>query len=115
MSRLLTPRQAEWASHVRAWLASGEEREAFAVHEGVSAKQLGWWRWKLGEMGVSLDAGGDDDEVTPPAFIELSAAASATIELLMPSGVVVRVPDGFDEDVLARTLAVLQRQGVQRC
>jgi hypothetical protein len=113
MSRSLTPRQSEWAAHVRSWLASGEERETFAEREGVSAKQLGWWRWKLGEMGVAFDNADDDAAAAAPAFIELSATESVTIELVMPSGIVVRVPADFDDDALARMLAVLERG--QRC
>jgi hypothetical protein len=95
---------------VRAWLASGEERETFAEREGVSSKQLGWWRWKLGEMGVGLSS----DDVDPtPSFVELTLPTSSTIELVMPRGVVVRVPSDFDDDVLARMLSVLERG--QRC
>jgi hypothetical protein len=45
--------------------------------------------------------------------VELTLPTSSTIELVMPRGVVVRVPSDFDDDVLARMLSVLERG--QRC
>lgn len=48
-------------------------------------------------------AGGDD---TPPSFVEIQghAVESASFELVVPGGVVVRVPVHFDESELSRLL-----------
>ena len=39
--------KAEWTERVKRWGTSGLGREELAEGEGINAKRLTWWRWKL--------------------------------------------------------------------
>jgi hypothetical protein len=38
----------QWVERVRQWGRSGLDAETFAKREGVCARTLIWWRWRLG-------------------------------------------------------------------
>lgn len=42
-----------WARRVRRWEKSGLGASDFAALEGVNAKTLSYWKWKLGASGVA--------------------------------------------------------------
>ena len=78
---------------------SGLSVREFAEAEGLEAQRIYRWRSVLGEKGT-------------PAFVEVRRSAVATpIEVVLRTGHVVRVPDGFSEDTLRRMLAVLSADG----
>jgi hypothetical protein len=39
--------RAEWIERVRRCEQSGLDPAKFARREGIKAKQLSWWRWRL--------------------------------------------------------------------
>jgi hypothetical protein len=45
-----------------------------------------------------------------PAFVEVKSTSSTPIEVVLRSGHVVRVRDGFDQGTLARLVTVLEGQ-----
>ena len=45
--------KAEWTERVKRWGKSGLGREEFAEGEGIDAKRLTWWRWKLRTEAVA--------------------------------------------------------------
>jgi hypothetical protein len=47
---------------------------------------------------------------TTPTFVEIKSIATVAIEVLLRSGHVLRVPDGFGEDALRRLVAVLDER-----
>ncbi|HEY4178765.1 MAG TPA: transposase [Kofleriaceae bacterium] len=78
---------------------SGRPVGVFAAEHGLDPQRLHAWRRRL--------AGGE-----PTTFRELivrSPPAAASFEVVLASGVVVRVPSSFDGDALARLLDVLAR------
>ena len=77
--------------------ASGLTVRDFAAEHGVDAQRLYHWRGRLrGQQ---------------PAFVEVARpAATSPIEVVLGSGHVLRVPDGFGEDTLRRIVAVLDEQ-----
>jgi transposase-like protein len=68
------------------WRRSGDTIAAFARTHGVSAPRLYWWRRRLSATAVAAD---------PSPEIRLAPAtilsAAATVEVRLPSGVVVEV------------------------
>jgi transposase-like protein len=84
--------------------ASGLSLREFAAREGVDSQRLYRWRAQLRSAG----------HLTSPAFVEIKASAAvATIEVVLRSGHVVRVRDGFGEDTLRRLVAVLDEPDSQ--
>jgi transposase-like protein len=76
---------------------SGRPVSVFAAEHGLDPQRLYAWRRRL--------AGGE-----PTTFRELivrSPPAAAVFEVVLASGVVVRVPSAFDAEALARLLDAL--------
>jgi transposase-like protein len=75
--------------------ASGQSVREFAEREGVDRQRLYRWRAQLGAT-------------TAPTFVEIARAGSgATIEVVLRSGRVLRVADGFSEETLRRVVEIL--------
>jgi hypothetical protein len=84
--------------------SSGLSAGEFAARTGVEAQRLHRWRRALGGAGAGT-----------PAFVEITPVAGATcIEVVLRSGHVLRVRDGFGEEALRRLVAVLEGPGT-RC
>jgi transposase len=99
--------RAEWADRVARWEASGLSAAAFAAREGLAAKRLVWWRWKLRSSPMTPSVTAID--FLPARIVDASSrlpSAASPIEIVLPNGRVVRVPAGFDAAELERVLAV---------
>ena len=83
--------------------ASGLSVREFAAQTSVDAQRLYRWRTQLGP-----------GRAAPSAFIEVRPAAAATIEVVLRSGHVLRVPEGFGDEALRRLVAVLE-DSERRC
>jgi transposase-like protein len=70
----------------------------FAERHGLDAQRLYRWRAQLASPG------------SPPAppFVEIKRSSSSAIEVVLRSGHVVRVQEGFGEDAFRRVVAVLE-------
>jgi hypothetical protein len=106
-----------WARRVKRWRRSGQTADRFAEQEGVNARTLAFWKWRL-----KRDRG--SEVATKPArrggkrvaFVELvapkPAAASETrstpIELVLPIGYRLRIAGGFERGALVELLDVLE-------
>jgi transposase-like protein len=105
--------RARWTTEdARAVLAaldrSGRSVRDFAEEHGLDPQRLYAWRRRVAE--------GDPitfHEVTvgPGPSASAQGAASGTFELVLASGIVVRVPAMFDAASLARLLDVLKQAG----
>jgi transposase-like protein len=85
--------------------SSGLSAGEFAARTGIEPQRLHRWRRALG-------GGGD---ARTPAFVEIKpVAAASAIEVVLRSGHVLRVRDGFGEEALRRLVAVLEGPGT-RC
>lgn len=102
-----------WSEAIAEWRASGLAAEEFCRRRGLVMSTFQWWRWRLGRSTsdeppgavpgfaavrvVGADAGGG---------LEHGRSGEA-LELLLPSGVRLRVPAGFDEQTVAGVLWAL--------
>jgi transposase-like protein len=108
--RRWTPEDAKTA--LAALSESGLSIRAFAAREGLSAQRLFRWRRCLGEDAPSSLS----FEELIPAAAPASSAGGATseererLEIVLRSGVVVRVPESFTASALSRLLDVLSGQ-----
>jgi hypothetical protein len=77
----------------------------FAARANLSVQRL--YRWQT-QLGAGLSAA--------PAFVEIkpAPASSVTIEVVLRSGHVLRVPEGSSEEAVRRLVAALD-QGRPRC
>ena len=103
------PLRARWkAEDAREVLAqvdrSGLSASEFAAGAGLDPERLYRWRARLHGKGAER-----------ARFVEVVASAQPCwVEVVSPSGHVVRLPDVFNEDTLRKVLAVLdERSG--RC
>ncbi len=78
---------------------SGKSVRVFADEHGLDPQRLYLWRRRL--------AGGE--RTTFQEVFVRSSPAAQTFEVVLASGVVLRVPPSFDSDALARLLDVLAR------
>jgi len=75
--------------------ASGLTVREFAEREGVDPQRLYRWRTVIGECSAA-------------AFVEVARPMSAgPVEVLLRSGHVVRLSEGFSEEALRRVVAIL--------
>ena len=90
-----------WAARVREWKRSGLTAADYAEREGLNASTLTWWSSELGRAALTVPR--------PPVVEVMVAQRSASaLEVVLPSGVKVAVPIGFDEATLGRLLTVLE-------
>jgi transposase-like protein len=85
--------------------ASGLSVREFAAREGLDRQRVYRWRAQLG--------GGSPTRM--PAFVEVKAiAAPSPIEVVLQSGHVIRVHDGFSAETLRQVVSALAEPGA-RC
>jgi transposase len=112
--------RATWAKRVERWEQSGLTAKEFATELDVSPKSLSFWKWKLHREGGETATVRAADEATrrrsargpttPARFVELVPglpSGAPPLEVVLSSGVCVRIPSGFDERALTRVVAIL--------
>jgi len=93
------------------WERSGLTLREFGEKRGIPPSTLSWWRQvfrRAGEEEVNGAAAENAvvfTEVPKPAKVP---RMPAVVEIVLPSGHVVRVPAGADSDTLRRVLQALQ-------
>ena len=109
--------RAEWAKRVARWQDSGLTAKEFAAELAVSPNSLTFWKWKLRRELMESDAASSNIKpvvkAAEPKFLQLVAAhddtagAAVPLEVVIGGDIVVRVPQGFDEQTLTRVLHAL--------
>ena len=104
-----------WAKRVERWKDSGLSAAEFGTEIGVSPKALSWWKWQLGKVEQRRPTRRRPKprkvSLSPMTFVEMSAPAhGGALEIVLPSGVRVRVPTPVDGDALGRVLDVLEKR-----
>ena len=93
-----------WIDRLARFAAAGQTVAQFCAAEGVSVPSYYLWKRRLAAPTPTLD---------PPRLLPVRIAPTApALELVLPNGLTVRVPAGFDPDALA---ALLARLGVPPC
>ena len=85
--------------------ASGLSVREFAGRYGLETQRLYRWRARLASPGPAA----------APPFVEIERSPGVAIEVVLRSGHVIRVRDGFGEDALRRVVAVLDDASGARC
>ena len=105
----------EWAKRVQRWKDSGQTAAEFAAEVGVKANTLQHWSWALARHArePGWEARAARKRRRRAKFIELVSPASATaisgsIEVVLPNGLTLRVPERFDADSVRRLVEVLK-------
>lgn len=80
--------------------ASGLSVHAFAMREGLPPHRLYRWRKAFGKQGAAKSA-----------FIEVVTGTTSRLEVVLRSGLVIRVPEGFSAGAVAQLVGALERQG----
>ncbi len=104
-----------WRDTIRRQGRSGESVSQFCAGEGVRVHQFYWWRRSLRSRDgqptrdAVNDQAAEQGEKVDPSFVPVRLAFStqASIEMVHPSGWVVRVPTGFEPKSLRQILATL--------
>ena len=93
------------------WQRSGMTLREFGEKRGIPPSTLSWWRRVFRDAGDEEGNGAAEEnpamftEVPPPANVP---GTPAVLEIVLPSGHVVRVSAGADTDTLQRVLQALQ-------
>ena len=93
------------------WQRSGLTLHEFGEKRGIPPSTLSWWRRVFRHAGDEEGNGAAAEN--PVVFTEVPlptnvARTSAVLEIVLPSGHLVRVPAGADTDTLQRVLQALQ-------
>lgn len=117
--------RAEWAKRVERWKDSGLSAKEYAAEIGVKPTTLSYWAWNL-RSGVARTGARGKGESTrrkgrresvaatgaAARFVELgppqSVVAPPALDLILRSGVVVRLAAGFDEATLTRVVRAVE-------
>jgi transposase-like protein len=92
-SRRWTEREARAA--LSALSSSGLSQSAFCAHEGLDPQRLRLWRRKFGEAS------------SEPRFVEVRPRALERIEVVLRSGLVLRVAESMEPSALRRFVDAL--------
>lgn len=66
-----------WVRRVRRWKKSGLTAKDFAAREGVNAKTLSYWRWKLGTQPALEPRKPQHPKTTRASFVEVVPEVAA--------------------------------------
>ena len=113
----------EWAKRIERWQDSGLTAKEFAAEIDVPATSLSYWKWKLRQDARAPGAASAEEVITDlpkrrrrsaatPRFLELverptDLDVAPMLEVVLCTGVVVRVPSQFDEATLRRVATLL--------
>lgn len=109
--------RAAWARRVERWRRSGLTADRFAEQEGVNARTLAFWKWRLkrdGAAQVVTNFGSMAEkrvafvEVIAPRAASSGETRSTAIEVVLPTGYRVRVAGSFERSTLVELLDVLE-------
>ena len=104
--------EEQWREIVARWRTSGESAREFAAREGLVAGTLSWWgnRLKADAPRRAREAKAESQAFAPLRVTSSSSSSGGgRIEVVTPSGLVVRVTGVVSEVELAAVLRVVQQ------
>jgi len=123
-------RAAKQSDMVRCWQRvlqdqrrSGLSQSAFCRQQGIALSTYFWWKRRLRDgdsaLGIAATRSASDASaseahlvpvhVTRPEHVLSAAFAEAAYELVVPDGLIVRIPVRFDAESLERLLRLVLR------
>jgi hypothetical protein len=103
-----------WRERVERWKASGLGAKEFAAAEDLSPYSLSWWKWHLhreaGAPPAKKAAGKSKAKQASMSFVPVVVreASSMPMDVILPGGLRIQVPAGFDEGTLLRLVRALE-------
>ena len=97
-------REQFWRDVVAAWRNSGVSVRAFCRRRGLQETSFYWWRRTLQQR----DRQGATSTATQATFVPVRVVPDAMVEIVLPTGVVVRVPAGTEVQTVAMLVAALR-------
>ena len=100
MSKARDPRREQfWRHAIAAWKKSGQSIRGYCAACHLSEASFHAWRRELAKR----------DQTTPPAlkFLPVHVRAEALVEVVLPNGLVVRVPAAANAATVAALVAAL--------
>ena len=94
-----------WRDLIDRWKASGQSIAAFCAAQRVSQATFYAWRKRLTARAPRVTA-------PAPTFAPIRVVPDPTAEVILPNGLIVRLPAATDPTVVARLVAAL---GGARC
>jgi hypothetical protein len=99
MSNAWTVEQAR--KELDAWRSSGLSMDRFAKERRIAAHRLRYWKKRFEDGAVTK---GKSLSLLPVRVVQVNGGP---VDVVLPSGHIARVSRGFDEETLARVIAVL--------
>ena len=103
-------REQFWRDTISAWKASGQSVRAFCAARGVNEATFYARRRALANRQPPTTSGTPSEP--SPTFAAVRVVPDPTVEVVLPAGLVLRVPVGADPSAVARLVAAL---GGQAC
>ncbi len=97
-------REQFWRDTIAAWQESGQSIRAFCAARGVSEATFFARRRELIDRKQS---GPSADQPPAPHFVPVHIVPDPMVEVVLPGGLVVRVPAAVDPAAVARLVAAL--------
>ena len=92
-----------WAARIEKWRLSGLPAKAFCEQEGLVYHQFGYWRQKFS----SVDGTPTGSKLVPVTMTTESRHTTASLEVILPNGVVIRGIDATNVALVTRLVATL--------
>jgi len=92
-----------WRDLITRWKNSGQSVAAYCAARGVGQASFYAWRKRLMARSEEPIASAPP----PPTFAAVRVVPGLPVEVVLPTGVVVRVPAGSDPAAVARLVAAL--------
>lgn len=111
----MTDGARRWQGIVREWERSGQSQTEFCRLRGINGGTFSWWKRQLAAQRpehahsdrptIRLRAAASKAE-----FVELrpGGAGACVYEIALPGGRLLRIPERFDPQVLARLIAAVE-------
>jgi hypothetical protein len=100
-------RQQFWREAVAAFTASGPTVRAFCRDRGLHEKRFYTWRRTLGQSPVCRPES-SPSHAPAAGFVPVRVVPDASVEVVLPGGVTVRLPLSADPPHAARLVAALR-------
>lgn len=98
-------REQIWHDTINAWKVSGQSIRAFCAVRGIAEATFYAKRREFADREPSRRPA--SSSVPSPSFAAVRVIPDPTLEIVIPDGVLVRVPIGADPDAVARLVAAL--------
>lgn len=106
MSRHNPERARNWRALIDAWHQSGQTIHAFCRDRQLTRSNFDRWR-RILARDPHESSRGEESSPTAATFVPLRVVAEPMAEVVLPSGIVVRLPLGAAPEAITRLIAAV--------